>query len=57
LFSCKNFNAFVFNNGQKVTFEKFSQNRSNYEFLKQFNSDNEYAPHVRIENSQTGDII
>ena len=40
-----------------ITFEDFSKNRENYEFVKEFNRLNDYQPHFCLLNPKTGDYI
>ncbi|CDW87012.1 UNKNOWN [Stylonychia lemnae] len=42
---------------KQVSFKEFGKNRDNYEYIKEFNKLNSYAPHYCLYNSTTGDYI
>lgn len=40
-----------------MSFEEYSKNRDNFEFLKEFNKLNDYQPYICLQNSKTGDVF
>lgn len=42
---------------KSISFKDFAKNRDNYEYIKEFNKMNKYAPHYCLLNSATGDFI
>jgi len=52
------FDSFYFpKRDQAMSFDHYAQNRSNFEFLKEFNQLNELKPHLTLRNSRTMDTI
>jgi len=53
----QNFDQFVFNSGKTMPFIEFAENKDNFEFMKEFNLQNENKGEISIRNSDTGDKL
>jgi hypothetical protein len=59
LFWQSGFDTFFFkeNPFMSIKFADFAKNRSNFEYVKEFNRLNCYQPHYVLRNSVTGDLF